>query len=51
MSATNVVEAMTETELDQSSVDTIRTLSIDAVQLGFEPNRVTAAAKELLGRS
>jgi transketolase len=32
MSATNVVEAMTEMELDQLSVDTIRTLSIDAVQ-------------------
>src|SRR5881397_709028 len=32
MSATNVAEALTETELDQLSVDTIRTLSIDAVQ-------------------
>ena len=32
MSATNVAEVLTETELDQLSVDTIRTLSIDAVQ-------------------
>jgi transketolase len=32
MSATNVAEALTATELDQLSVDTIRTLSIDAVQ-------------------
>jgi transketolase len=32
MTATNVAEATTETELDQLSVDTIRTLSIDAVQ-------------------
>ncbi len=32
MSATNAAEPMTDTELDQLSVDTIRTLSIDAVQ-------------------
>jgi len=32
MSATHVAEPMTETQLDQLSVDTIRTLSIDAVQ-------------------
>jgi transketolase len=32
MSVTNVAEAMTQAELDQLSVDTIRTLSIDAVQ-------------------
>jgi len=32
MSATHVAEPMTETKLDQLSVDTIRTLSIDAVQ-------------------
>src|SRR5438128_2048690 len=32
MNMTNVAEPMTDTELDQLSVDTIRTLSIDAVQ-------------------
>src|ERR1700704_6144549 len=32
MSLTNVAETMTESELDQLSVDTIRTLAIDAVQ-------------------
>jgi transketolase len=32
MSVTNAAEPMTDTELDQLSVDTIRTLSIDAVQ-------------------
>ena len=32
MSATNVAAPMTDTELDQLSVNTIRTLSIDAVQ-------------------
>jgi transketolase len=32
MSATTVAEPMTGTKLDQLSVDTIRTLSIDAVQ-------------------
>jgi transketolase len=32
MSVTHVAEPMTETKLDQLSVDTIRTLSIDAVQ-------------------
>jgi transketolase len=32
MSTTNIGAPMTETELDQRSVDTIRTLSIDAVQ-------------------
>ena len=32
MSVTNVAAPMTDTELDQLSVDTIRTLSIDAVQ-------------------
>jgi transketolase len=32
MSATTVAEPMTETKLDQLAVDTIRTLSIDAVQ-------------------
>ena len=32
MSVTNVAGSMTDTELDQLSVDTIRTLSIDAVQ-------------------
>jgi transketolase len=32
MSAMNVAGSMTDTELDQLSVDTIRTLSIDAVQ-------------------
>ena len=32
MSTTNVAAPMTDTELDQLSVDTIRTLSIDAVQ-------------------
>jgi transketolase len=32
MSMTNVAAPMTDTELDQLSVDTIRTLSIDAVQ-------------------
>jgi transketolase len=32
MSVTNVAEAMTQAELDQLSIDTIRTLSIDAVQ-------------------
>jgi transketolase len=32
MSVTTVAEAMTQAELDQLSIDTIRTLSIDAVQ-------------------
>ena len=32
MSVTNIAESLTATELDQLSVDTIRTLSIDAVQ-------------------
>ncbi len=32
MSVTNAAEPMTNTELDQLAVDTIRTLSIDAVQ-------------------
>src|SRR3982075_4662712 len=32
MSLTNFAETMTESELDQLSVDTIRTLAIDAVQ-------------------
>jgi len=32
MSVTNAAEPMTDTELDRLSVDTIRTLSIDAVQ-------------------
>ena len=32
MSATHVAEPMTEAKLDQLAVDTIRTLSIDAVQ-------------------
>jgi len=32
MSVTHVAAPMTDTELDQLSLDTIRTLSIDAVQ-------------------
>ena len=31
MSVTTVAEPMTDTKLDQLSIDTIRTLSIDAV--------------------
>ena len=40
MSVTHVAAPMTDTELDQLSLDTIRTLSIDAVQqakLGAPP--------------
>jgi transketolase len=52
---------MTDAELDQLSVNTIRTLSIDAVgraksgplkalqeKFGFEPERVVVAAREQL---
>jgi len=55
MSVAKISEPMTDTALDQLAVDTIRTLSIDAVQQAKsghagEPDRVAAAARELLGR-
>ncbi|MGC1653445.1 MAG: hypothetical protein WA722_11575 [Candidatus Sulfotelmatobacter sp.] len=54
MSTTQIAQPMTDAEVEQLCINTIRTLSIDAVQqrkFGFEPDRVVATAKEVLGRA
>jgi|GEM_PF-2917291 len=49
MSLTNVAAPMTDSELDQLSVNTIRTLSIDAVERAKSghPGGASAPLKEL----